>query len=79
MSEEHLERIRQIAADILGVPLDSVTADSSPDTVEGWDSLQHLNFMLAVEESFGIYLSPEDGERMTSIGAAAELVGERVE
>jgi acyl carrier protein len=79
MSNDHLERIRQIAADLLGVPLDAVTVDSSPDTIEGWDSLQHLNLMLAVEETFGIYLSPEDGERMKSIGAAAELVDERLD
>jgi acyl carrier protein len=68
------EQVRNIASDIFGVPADKISAESSPETIENWDSMQHLNLVLAVEEKFGVQLEPEDIERMNSIGAVAALV-----
>jgi len=68
------EQVRNIASDIFGVPADKISAESSPETIENWDSMQHLNLVLAVEEKFGVQLEPEDIERMNTIGAVAALV-----
>jgi acyl carrier protein len=68
------EQVKSIASDIFGVPTDKITAESSPETIENWDSMQHLNLVLAVEEKFGVQLNPEDIEQMKSIGAVAKLV-----
>jgi acyl carrier protein len=69
-----LQQVRSIASDIFGVPADRITAESSPETIENWESMQHLNLVLAIEEKFGVQLEPEDIERMKSIGAVAALV-----
>jgi acyl carrier protein len=74
-----LEQVRAIASDIFGVPVRKITADSSPETIETWDSMQHLNLVLAVEEKFGLQLSPEEIEEMKSVGAVAELVEKRLQ
>ncbi len=66
--------MREIASDIFGIPADKITAESSPETIENWDSMQHLNLVLAVEERFGVQFDPEDIEEMKSIGAVAALV-----
>jgi acyl carrier protein len=66
--------VRAVASDILGVPPDQITAESSPETIENWDSMQHLNLVLAIEEKFGVQLEPEDIEQMKSIGAVVALV-----
>jgi acyl carrier protein len=68
------EQVRNVASDIFGVPADKITAESSPETVESWDSMQHLNLVLAIEEKFGVQLEPEDIEQMKNIGAVAALV-----
>jgi acyl carrier protein len=68
------EQVRDIASDIFSVPADKITAASSPETIENWDSMQHLNLVLAVEEKFGVQLDPEDIEKMKNIGAVAALV-----
>jgi acyl carrier protein len=68
------EQVRGIASDIFGVPANTVTAESSPETIENWDSMQHLNLVLAIEEKFGLQLDPEDIEQMTNIGAVTALV-----
>jgi len=70
-----LEQVRNIASDIFGIPADKISAESSPETIENWDSMQHLNLVLAIEEKFGVQLDPEDIEAMTNIGAVAALVG----
>jgi acyl carrier protein len=69
-----LEQVRAIASDIFGVRADIITAESSPETIENWDSMQHLNLVLAIEEKFGVQLEPEDIEQMKNIGAVAALV-----
>jgi acyl carrier protein len=69
-----LERVRSVASDIFGVPVDKITAESSPQTIDNWDSMQHLNLVLAIEEKFGVQLDPEDIEQMKNIGAVATLV-----
>lgn len=68
------EQVRSIASDVFGLPLDTITHDSSPESVESWDSTQHLTFILALEETFGVQLSPEEIEQARSIGEAARLV-----
>jgi acyl carrier protein len=68
------EQVRSVASDIFGVPADKITAESSPETVENWDSMQHLNLVLAIEEKFGVQLAPEDIEKMKNIGAVAAVV-----
>jgi acyl carrier protein len=68
------ERVRSIASDVFGLPASQITADSSPESIEAWDSTQHLTFVLALEEAFGIQLSPEEIEQAQTMGVAARLV-----
>lgn len=74
MTASTFEQVRSVASDIFGIPVEKVTAESSPETIENWDSMQHLNLVLAIEEKFGIQLDPEDIEQMKNIGAVAKLV-----
>jgi acyl carrier protein len=69
-----LERVRGIAADVLQVNHGSLSADSSPQSVESWDSVQHLNLVLALEEQFGVQFEPEEMDNMKSIGAIAGVL-----
>jgi acyl carrier protein len=72
------KQVQAIASDIFGVPAGKITADSSPETIENWDSMQHLNLVLALEEKFGLQLDPEDIEQMKSVGAVAALVEKKL-
>ena len=74
MTASTLQQVRSIASDIFGVPADKISAESTPETIETWDSMQHLNLVLAIEEKFGVQLEPEAIEQMKSIGAVAALV-----
>ena len=73
MDSQILERVRGIAADVLQVNQGSLNAESSPQSVESWDSVQHLNLVLAVEQQLGIQFAPEEIEQMQSVGAIIEV------
>lgn len=54
------DRLYQTVAEVLGVPFDSLSEESSPDFIPSWDSLNHLNLVMALESEFGVSLSAED-------------------
>jgi acyl carrier protein len=68
-----------MASDLFGVPADRITVSSSPETLENWDSVQHLNLVLALEEKFGVQLSPEEIEQMKSIGETAKIIESKLQ
>jgi acyl carrier protein len=75
MSSTPLEdRVRGIVATIFDVPLDEVTADTSRETLERWDSMGHLVLTLELEQEFGVNLDPEQVIRMTSVREAAAIL-----
>lgn len=74
MSPPLLSQVLEVASDVFGVAPSSLSAASSPDTVENWDSVQHLNLVLALEARFGVQINPEDIEKMKSLGAIEQVV-----
>jgi acyl carrier protein len=74
MSEQILNRVREIAGDVLEAP---VTPESSPGTVESWDSVRHLNLILALEDEYGFQFLPEEMDEAKSIGQIAQLVASK--
>jgi acyl carrier protein len=74
MNLDTLHQIREIAADILSVDAENLTADSAPETLDAWDSVQHLNLIVAVEHRFDLQFDPEEIDMMRTIGAIAGMV-----
>jgi len=74
MNASMVHRVQRILADILYVSRDEVTMDSSPSTIEGWDSIQHLNLVLAIEQEFGVQFLPDEIEELSSVRTLMELL-----
>lgn len=60
------EALKEVMATVLGITADSISDETSMDTVEAWDSIQHMNLVLAIEEEFGISIPDEDAGNITS-------------
>ena len=71
MNEQVLDRVREIASDILRA---DVTPESSPETIASWDSVQHLNLVLALEEEYSLQFLPEEMDEAKTVGSLARLV-----
>ncbi len=53
------EKFRSIVSTILGVSEERVTDDLSAETVDTWDSLNHINLLGALEQEFDVTLATE--------------------
>ncbi|MEZ5409922.1 MAG: acyl carrier protein [Acidimicrobiales bacterium] len=53
----------------LGLGDGEVTADSTIDDVESWDSLGHLRVCMALEQRFGVTIPMEDIADLRSVPA----------
>jgi acyl carrier protein len=73
-----LERVRHIIADLFQRPVAQITPATSPDSLAGWDSLQHLNLVLALEQEFALQFAPEEIEQMLSVELIADLIEEKL-
>lgn len=54
------DRIKNVMSAVFGVPVGDITDEASPDTIESWDSLNHMNLVLALEEQFGVQFTDEE-------------------
>ena len=60
------DKLKQVLADVFGVDVKTINDTASVDTVAGWDSLHHLNLVLALEQQFNIVLSGEEAVQILS-------------
>ena len=71
---ERLARIFQLQFGV-NVPRDG---DMGAETDGAWDSLAHINLILAVEQEFGVVLSPEEAGKATSFQTMRTLIESRM-
>jgi acyl carrier protein len=63
-----VDRLSRTIAQVLDVPPEVISDETSPITVATWDSFNHLNLVLALEEEFRVNLSAEDALDMRNVG-----------
>ena len=52
-------RVREVIAQAFQVPVEQVSADAGVGSIEKWDSLGHLELMLALESTFDVHISSQ--------------------
>jgi acyl carrier protein len=52
-------KLKKVLADIFKIEVAEVNEETSVDTVDRWDSLNHLNLILALESEFNVSFSEE--------------------
>jgi len=68
------ERVLQVISQVMDVPIEQLTLNASVDTIEKWDSLQHMNLVLALEEEFNISFSDQEIIEMLSAEIIVEVL-----
>ena len=53
------QKLKGVLAKIFNVDVSMITNDATPDTIENWDSLRHMNLVVSLEEEFGVELSDD--------------------
>ncbi|WP_457427946.1 acyl carrier protein [Roseateles sp. P5_E7] len=53
-------KLKEVLARVLDVDVAEITEAASKDTLERWDSLRHMNLIMAIEEEFSVELSGDE-------------------
>ena len=70
------ERVYKIISQVFNVPIENINDESSSDDVETWDSLKHMNMVLALEEEFNVQFGEEQVLEMLNVGLIIEILKE---
>ena len=66
------EQLLQIFREVLET--NAIDETVSQANCEAWDSIHHLNLILAIESGFNISLEPEEMEQMQDFATALKIV-----
>jgi acyl carrier protein len=81
MAEEKqsvFERVREIVVDRLGVDEEQVTAEAKFVEDLGADSLDTVEFVMALEEEFDVEIPDEDAEKIVSVQEAVDYITKKM-
>lgn len=71
------EKLKKVFVSVFGISEKSITDDTSIETLENWDSLSHMNLIVALEESFSVEFEEDEFVSMTSFRAIKEIIGSK--
>ncbi|MDO4529487.1 MAG: acyl carrier protein, partial [Lachnospiraceae bacterium] len=54
-----------------------VTPETNSDSIEDWDSLEHINLVVAIEKAFDLKFSMDEVTGMKDVGEMVEIIKER--
>ena len=73
------ESLKQILATVLKVPVGNIDGDTNMDTVESWDSLNHMNLILALEDAYRMRIPDDEATNITSYPLIKLVVNEQLQ
>ncbi len=74
MSDAIYDRFRNCAVSVLSVPIEKVTLEASFANDLDADSLDLVEFVMALEEEFDVNVEEEELEGIDTVGAAFDLI-----
>jgi len=66
-----IDKILKTVSEVLAIEVDENTSQKNCDK---WDSLQHLNIIVALEDAFDVSFEPEEIASMKNIGTIEEII-----
>jgi acyl carrier protein len=79
MQPEILVQICDSLAKTLQIPPGSVGPHSSMANLEPWDSLQHINVIIDLEEKFNVSFSPDEVIQLNSVESIRDCLNKKLQ
>lgn len=73
------DRLRTVFAEVLSIDAAGIVAETSPDTVPGWDSFAMVTLIAAIEQKFGMNFEFQDLIEVTSFGSVLAILSRKAE
>lgn len=72
------ERIKTVMSQIMNLDSQKINENSSPDNIDTWNSLSHMDLVMALEAEFDVDFSPEEALDMMSFRLIKLIIEERL-
>ena len=77
-NDEILERLTVIFRDVFDDDALEISEWTAAHSVNGWDSLTHINLIVAVEKAFHITFTTKEVQGLSNVGDLLRLIARRV-
>ena len=69
-----MSTVEEVVSRVFGVEPGGIDESSTPESVEGWDSMGHLNLVAALEQDFNVSIDIGDVMEMVSVRKIREIL-----
>ena len=76
--EDIYKRVNKVFQDVFDDESISVTAHTTSEDIEDWDSLEHINLIVAIENEFGIKFGMNEVTSMKNVGEMVTLINDKI-
>ena len=76
--EEIFAGVNEVFRDIFDDEEITVGEATTADDIEDWDSLEHINLIVAIEKKFGMKFTMGEATGMKNVAAMVDIILERV-
>ena len=73
------DRIKKIMVIVFEIDVNEISNDSSADNISSWDSLKHMNLVIALEEEFDIVIPDNEVSNMLSFELISHIINEAMQ
>ncbi len=70
------ETIKLVMSQVFQVDPGEINAESSPESIERWDSLKHMQLIMALEDELGVQFPDDAIPELVTYGAIEKMVQE---
>lgn len=77
MEEKIYETLNEIFRDIFDDDDIVVKPETNSESIEDWDSLEHINLVVAIEKAFGLKFTMDEVTGMKDVGEMVEIIKAR--
>ena len=72
------ERIKNVMSAVFEISEVEIKNDSSPDTIGSWESLKHMNLVVALEEEFEIEFTDNEIFEMMNYSLIKNIISGKI-
>jgi acyl carrier protein len=76
-AKELKKRLTEVFRDVFDDDSIVITADTTADDIEDWDSIEHITLIGAVEDEFGMKFKMGEVSGMNNVGEMMKIIATR--
>lgn len=79
MKNEHEQQMTEVFRTLFNLPELELRDDLTAPQVPGWDSFNHVNLIIQLEQTFGVRFTNDEVSGLKNVGEMKELIASKLE